>query len=1134
MLELAQKIRADFYSLKTRLQALHINEVGVSDPIYKKLVTTYIKRITSELNRILSEKSIEKTHELLMGFLQENRALTKGTCLSYTAFQTDHTDILFDCADTLAAYLNQRLPADTPPTTGLALLMPDLSSLMSLDFAYPHLVAITACSWSTADDNALTDTKLTEGERQMLRARKEEFIAEQGFIQAGVYERKGDWLVPNIPSKIILRTHIMTSDQTSLIPIKAIVDDPKFRPYASEVKTEQDVEAEMLRCKTHSPSTRSLFDAREDVLQLREDKSTLLGNLVHLCHHLRLNDAYFGVGRHNEAGSGFYPAILTFREYYRSLDPEDIKKIPISVSKEIELILNLAFDQQTNAQKITTIETCLAHRRSKLEKIITNTDAFMLSEIACNDQRKAQLLLAAEQKVQLARSNLLGLCIAGSYKGEDKLPLSMALIDALKISVKIKSLVDLELIVSLTPEEIKTIFAANERKQEIATLFHNGLNDFVLFIHNTTVPKIEVIFETTFPNLLNSICQKTGRYGQFENCLSGILATLTDKKLLLTFLWLLKHNLNGVSVHQLFATPPVFKEFLEKLAPSGRVQALTTKNYAGVNFFSASEIFTTYLMDNIALIPQNQMLEFIKHEEHIEQHIEQHLPITTLILILNSITNNITQFNEAEAMGLFLRLIKNKLNTKNAGVILHLLTSLSRDAQSRLMSSEPSLLQNALDCYPKFLPQLASILPRQYWISREKIDLFLEKREVFTLFLSEIVKFDLELLTIVFNAIPEMQRFAFVTDGVEHTTLLFAIAAQDPGTALSILKLIPEDLRLKAITFNNRSGGNNLLAHSVENPVLFRSLLALFPPDQRYDVLWFTLDKTQYPNKRVLIMAVDNPGCLKILSELLPEAGFITLVCDPQMIFSITQFETLQFFLNCTPKDKRLQLMTAKDQDGSTCLNHIVKFCNDGNILKKLDSLLAMIPAKERVEAISASARLLFSQLKPVCEDIFSELYYFISDNSLDARKQAQKLPVDFFNKIAFLELFSKSVHHALFMTHRREYTQYVFSEKKEVHKEADLLYSYHCFLKKMCSPEGAEEIMNDMLNVCFELTYEKYQKLKKIHDDIKKNSPIEPSSINFRFFTDNEKVLLSQYENKGGLFANTVLRYNEVLSKIN
>ena len=357
---------------------IRINEaVKLKDEIIIKYQLDVRKKLKKILN---SQDSDENKYFALEVFLQDNWMFIKGTLLSYTAiYNNDATRAICKAAELICDFKNSKLDAKSLPFVPLQFLMPDVE-LESINNNYPDLIPAELNKQDSDSKRQYLilhnkyvnepEVEFTEKEKEIvnrwddfqsrakyyqdkpgdnvnikakpkvkkmlaikikkrdeihlynkLKTNKELFDRQQIFINSGKYIIKNNFCISNISLEIILKTHLLNEDSSSLIPVSVILEDINLRPYdfACVVFDDQIKKRTNQKIISHSDETLAVYNAMNKLSIAESDQNHFLGNLTELCKQLRFNDSHSGIGRHDNAGKGAYPAIIAFKDYYDAL-----------------------------------------------------------------------------------------------------------------------------------------------------------------------------------------------------------------------------------------------------------------------------------------------------------------------------------------------------------------------------------------------------------------------------------------------------------------------------------------------------------------------------------------------------------------------------------------------------------------------------------------------------------------------------------------------------------------------------------------------------------------------------------------------------------------------------------------------
>lgn len=185
---------------------------------------------------------------------------------------------------------------------------------------------------------------------------------------------------------------------------------------------------------------------------------------------------------------------------------EEKNEIPKGVKEEIELLLELSVNPQSNWDRVKVMETCIATRRKNLEKAICGNEEKLIS-IGCISKNKKSLLQSAAVAVIKEKAVLEQSLKTGKYQGKDRFKLSRTLLDKLNLSLQFRDEDDLDRFMQLTAEDMHVVAAKDENNAAaLAALII--MESFALFILRCSSEKLEAILDITMSHLI--------REGAFE------------------------------------------------------------------------------------------------------------------------------------------------------------------------------------------------------------------------------------------------------------------------------------------------------------------------------------------------------------------------------------------------------------------------------------------------------------------------------------------------------------------------------------------------------------------------------------------------------------------------------------------
>lgn len=407
-----------------------------SDDLSEKVIQADRKQVLSHVAEILYHYTQEDRITRLEAYLANHWKQINGTQLAYTALpNSDVTRLLCDIACYVKAYKPQKL-SDTPKGV-LHYLMPTLN-LDSCDDSYPDLYPCKENDYKDVDLDYILHTHIL-GE-------------------------KGQYLIP------IDYLHRVSLEADSMYLNNAYYD------YQTHDETDVSLkEDEIRRLRHHSNLTEQLLLAKDEYELYTSESNSLYSHLRQLCNQLYFNSVD-GVGQEEYAGNSAYVAIPQFFNYYEKLQPQVLKKVPKGVKKALEQIKHFGSDITT----IGDIGSCLATRRQYLEQAMKGKEE-ILQGIAISGETKENLLKRAIEQLEQSKLALRQELETNQYRaGEDKLGISVKLLEALKINMSFNQLSDLDCLKKLTPDAIKDICQSRQYQTNIANTIAHLENMVVL------------------------------------------------------------------------------------------------------------------------------------------------------------------------------------------------------------------------------------------------------------------------------------------------------------------------------------------------------------------------------------------------------------------------------------------------------------------------------------------------------------------------------------------------------------------------------------------------------------------------------------------------------------------------------
>lgn len=824
------------------------------------------------------------------------------------------------------------------------------------------------------------------------------------------YEVVDDWLFPKKPLEKIISSHILSEDGKSLVPVSLLLDSNKERPYDDTF--EKILDSETKRLIFSSPETQAFFNAQEELERLKGDKSHLLGHLTQLCKQLKLNDAYEGRGRDDNAGAGAYPAIIDFNGYYQTLSYEDKSKIPQPLKVEIDKLLNLSSDKSQNINATITIETCIALRRGALEKAIIGNEA-LLSRIACSDRTKEQLISEAEKKLEKTQRVLEMSLHNNSYKGQDVLPISRKIIDAFTVDVKINSLADLTNFMELEPNEIRGIVNNNHASEELALILKT-LEELVIFIHETPTEKINAFFDVTSPHLLSNL-YKSDKDGK------AILLSLEDEKLVMIYNKLQAHrktallvdfvkepeklillinsipekqrleavkekDIYGKSVlQQAERNPELLKKVLNCLPINQRLEVVKEKNGDGSSFLHKAISSPELLKNILETLPENQRLEAIKEKDSVgltviyratsnpmslkailevlpqKQRFEVieekddsfgHSILHQAGFKLGSLQTILKLYPKDQRLGAINAIYKSIGNVPYKGQFnvysLKSFLDLFPEEQRLDVINKSNLSGHTMATYGELAPDLLIMLLEIY-PQDQRLNVIYQK-DVFGPRIFNVALSDRKIFKKIFELLPPYHRLDLVSSKGRYRSSILSWAERYPGFLKIILELLTEEDRFSATIKGINHDGENILYRALKDPKKFKMIFELLAAEDRLDAVNYM----DINSNCIIHQATKSPESFEVIFELLPQDQRLKAIKKEDVKGSSTFHviaenpELLKVILELLPQEERLDAVNVKDRHGNTALCRVVASCPES-----LKTIVEVYPKDQRLKAVS-------------------------------------------------------------------------------------------------------------------------------------------------------------------------------------
>lgn len=418
-----------------------------------KVLLAYGKKVSTELSALLSTgETTEVLTTSLTQFLKSNWDFIKGTALNYTALpQHPITQLLKD----VALYLHEV----DPDGSFVRKMMPGVVTDSLFLHNYPNLDA------SQDPDNILRTHILSDDAQSLL------------------------------PVRLLTTTDVTTAAQVIANPYyDTFLEDPAMSPFLSEREKE--------RLGLHSTLAVEVVDAKKNYELILNDKSNLLGHLRQLLEQLRYNSVE-GVGSELSAGLGAYLAIAAFNDYYKTLGEINQSRIPEPVKKEIDLLISLSSDPARNTAE--HLSTCIASRRRDLERSIVGHESILSGISLSEGTGKESIVTAAKTRFETAKLALKTALDGNLYTdGHDTGNITSALLHRLGVSFSFASLQDLDLIRALNTDEITDIFSDPALRNDFIRQV-GSLETLIIFSVETSPEKLQALLKVVASELMRDL-----------------------------------------------------------------------------------------------------------------------------------------------------------------------------------------------------------------------------------------------------------------------------------------------------------------------------------------------------------------------------------------------------------------------------------------------------------------------------------------------------------------------------------------------------------------------------------------------------------------------------------------------------
>lgn len=311
----------------------------------------------------------------------------------------------------------------------------------------------------------------------------------------------------------LLKTHILSDDAKSLIPISVLTEEQfnGINPYSEDYQ--QLSPSEMDRIHEHSDLTRELFFAVQHLNDLtQQTTNNLYSQLTKLCLVLRINDAHGGRGVQEKAGEGAFVALVEFQQYYQLLSNQQKSQIPVDVKVAIDKLLEVSSPQNSEKPWVDMhdrIETCAGSRREQIENAMRG-QVQALMQISISHDKSQQELLRAKNNLDSLKEQLKKHLDDGTYqKGRDELGFKKTLLDDIGLQYHVETLDDLNDLKKLANENLRELLKDNPQLHQEILSHILDMDRLVSFTSGISYENLKVVFEYLGENLKTVLIKPT-------------------------------------------------------------------------------------------------------------------------------------------------------------------------------------------------------------------------------------------------------------------------------------------------------------------------------------------------------------------------------------------------------------------------------------------------------------------------------------------------------------------------------------------------------------------------------------------------------------------------------------------------
>ncbi|MCD8524819.1 MAG: hypothetical protein LRY67_03470 [Gammaproteobacteria bacterium] len=272
----------------------------------------------------------------------------------------------------------------------------------------------------------------------------------------------------------VLKTHVPHPSGFYLLPVALCLNpDPDsentqvFNPYYDHYDDSSRENAVISpkaweRLWHHSTLSETLYNAQQQYDLIRNNKSTLLGQLEWLCKKFAEYGSHDGIGAHEKAAEDIYPVLISFFGYYNALPKHS--PVPKMIACKVQEIRNQMFTnagQRGDLSHRAGVVTCISlHRKDLLKRIENNRE--ILSNISLDQTSLQRELAEAKKHLEDCRKELSSaLETSDRYDHHHKIYITPPLLTTLKLSLEIHTFDDLTVLRDFTANEITELLKDN-------------------------------------------------------------------------------------------------------------------------------------------------------------------------------------------------------------------------------------------------------------------------------------------------------------------------------------------------------------------------------------------------------------------------------------------------------------------------------------------------------------------------------------------------------------------------------------------------------------------------------------------------------------------------------------------------